>query len=271
VSSVQQVARDCLFLGFVATISTTSSGQEDVTPPSRGYGGPFAGVPVLNAPFSADATVLYTRMRDDGTSIEQRAKARYYRDSAGHVRAEWVDIGLGGQNRTAGRYTSIWITPGDGSFYAMDPSDQTFRGLPGFHAADMFHGGQWVIRPLGTDTYQRFFDLRSRDWIAADEVALGHRQSDGMNTIGRRITMAMPGNEEANMVEERWESPELKVVLHSLVSHARSGASVDYRLTNISRREPPPQLFVVPPDTIDSGGNDSDGRRWILRVRPSPR
>ena len=172
------------------------------------YGSPF-GAPVLNAPFSADATIIFTRTLDDGTLIEQRATARYYRDAAGHVRAEWVDIGVGGQNRTAGKYTSIWIMS-DGCVYAMDPSDQTFRTLPGFLASDMFHGGQRVIMPVGTDMYERF--LGSRHWGAMDDVDLGRRQIEGVNTTGRRVTKANLDNEERALVEERWESPELKVV-----------------------------------------------------------
>ena len=107
--SIHQTGRLCLFLGFAAAISTTASGQDSIRARSLAYGSPFAGAPVLNAPFSADATIKFTRTLDDGTLIERLAKARYYRDSAGHVRAEWVDIGLGAQNRTAGRYTSIWV------------------------------------------------------------------------------------------------------------------------------------------------------------------
>jgi hypothetical protein len=273
VTSLQQVGRVCLVLGFAAAIPTAtfSQGQDSIRARSLAVGSPFAGAPVLNAPFSADATVIFTRTPHGGTPIEQRARARYYRDSAGHVRAEWVDIGKGGQSRTAGRYTSIWIIPGDGWVYTMDPSDQTFRSLPGFLASDMFHGGQRVLMPLGTDTYQHFF--RSRDWTTTNDVVLGQRQIEGVNTIGRRVAKWMPDNEEAELVEDRWESPELKVVIYSRLSDSRSGASVDYRLTNITRTEPPPQLFVVLPDMIKSGGvyNDDGRRLWIIRVRPSPR
>ena len=265
-TSVQQIGRVCLFLGFAAAIPAAGLGQDSIRARSLAYGSPF-GAPVLNAPFSADATIIFTRTLDDGTPIEQRAKARYYRDAAGHVRAEWVDIGLGGQNRTAGKYTSIWIMPGDGWVYAMDPSDQTFRGLPGFLASDMFHGGQRVTMPVGTDTYESF--LGSHHWGATDDVDLGPRQIEGVKTIGRRVTQANLGNEERALVEERWESPELKVVLYSRLSDSRAGASVDYRLTNITRAEPPPQLFAIPPETLRHGVFDSHGvRRAIISVRP---
>ena len=273
VTSIQRIGRVSLFFGFVAAISTASFGQsqDSIRARSLAYGSPF-GAPVLNAPFSADATIMFTRTLDDGTVVERRAKARYYRDSAGHVRAEWVDIGLGGQNQTAGRYTSIWIMPGDGWVYAMDPSDQTFRTLPGFLASHMFHGGQRVMMPVGNDTYEQI--LGSQQWGATDDVDLGQRQIEGVNTIGRRVTKANLDNEERALVEERWESPELKVVLYSRLSDSRAGASVDYRLTNIIRAEPPPQLFATPPEMILHGAfdrtlPDSHGdRRFIISVRP---
>jgi hypothetical protein len=126
--------------------------------------------------------------------------------------------------------------------------------------------------PLGTDTYQVFFD--SPDWSAVNEdVPLGERQIEGVNTIGRRRTEAIHGSEDAEMVEERWESTDLKIVIYSRLSDFGAGASVDYRLTNITRTEPPPQLFVVLPDMVKSGGvyTDDGRRRWIIRVRPSPR
>jgi hypothetical protein len=275
VTSLQQVGRVCLVLGFTAAIPTATfgQGQDSIGARSLVYGGPSAGAPVLNAPFSADATLIFTRTLDDGSPTEQHAKARYYRDSAGRVRAEWVDIGLGGRDRTAGRYTSIWITPGDGWVYAMDLLDQTFRFFgSGYPATEMFHGGRRVIMPLGTDTYQVFFD--SQDWSAVnDDVPLGERQIEGVNTIGRRLTEPMHGNGDAEIVEERWESTDLKIVIYSRLSDFRAGASVDYRLTNITRTEPPPQLFVVLPDMVKSGGvySDDGRRRWIIRVRPSSR
>ncbi len=266
-TSLQRIGRVSLFLGFVAAMSTASFGQDRDAIWARvlAYGSPF-GAPVLNAPFSADATFVYARTLDDGTRTEQRAAAKYYRDSAGRVRAEWVDIGRGGQNHSAGRYTSIWILPGDGFVYAMDPSDRTFRAVPGFVASDMFHGGQRVTMPVGNDMYEHF--LGSQHWSVTDDVDLGQRQIEGVNTTGQRLTKANLGNQERPLVEERWESPELKLVLYSRLSDSRAGASVDYRLTNIIRAEPPSELFAMQPESISHGVFDSHGRRYIVGVRP---
>jgi hypothetical protein len=49
------------------------------------------------------------------------------------------------------------------------------------------------------------------------------------------------------VVDERWESPELKLLIYSRHSDPRTGV-VEYALSNIRRTEPPPDLFVIPPD-----------------------
>ena len=46
---------------------------------------------------------------------------------------------------------------------------------------------------------------------------------------------------------ERWFSDELAMAVRITRSDPRSGETV-YRLTNIVRAEPPPDLFTVPPD-----------------------
>ena len=254
-TAAQQRRRVWLFLCFAA-MPTVSFGQQHI--PSRffGTGGPFAAL-VLNAPFSADATFMFTGTLGDGTRIEQRARAGYYRDSGGHVRVEWVDIGLGGPKQTAGRYTSIWISyPEYGPTVVMDPSDQTFRYLGRSLAEMIFSGGNAFMIPRGNDTYQYFFDYR--DWGTINHVALGERQIEGVNTVGQRITITMPDHDEPGLVEERWESPELKVVIYSREGDAHTDVygSVEYRLTNITRTEPPPELFEVPPWAIAYGADN---------------
>ena len=49
------------------------------------------------------------------------------------------------------------------------------------------------------------------------------------------------------MVTERWFSKELQMAVLITRRDPRAGDTV-YRLTNIVRAEPPPDLFTVPPD-----------------------
>jgi hypothetical protein len=65
------------------------------------------------------------------------------------------------------------------------------------------------------------------------------------------------GNElPIKMVSERWFSPELKVLVMSRQSDPRYGET-SYRLTNITRGEPLPELFEIPSDfkVIEPGRN----------------
>ena len=81
---------------------------------------------------------------------------------------------------------------------------------------------------------------------------LGVQDIEGLRTEGTRTTTTVPAGAIGNQlpietVVERWVSPELQVVVLTRRSDPRFGDTV-YRLTNIVRAEPPPDLFEVPPD-----------------------
>ena len=102
--------------------------------------------------------------------------------------------------------------------------------------------------------------------VAAELVAepvveqLGTTFIEGLAVEGIRTTMVIPagqiGNEQPiNIVSERWTSPDLKVLVMSKQSDPRFGETT-YRLTNLTRGEPSPQLFEIPSDfkVVDGGG-----------------
>ena len=75
---------------------------------------------------------------------------------------------------------------------------------------------------------------------------------EGVTVEGTKTTVTIPageiGNElPINVVSERWFSPDLKVLVMSRQSDPRFGETT-YRLTNINRTEPSPDLFEVPAD-----------------------
>ena len=103
--------------------------------------------------------------------------------------------------------------------------------------------------------------------VAGERVAepvveqLGTTFIEGLAVEGVRTTMIIPagqiGNEQPiNIVSERWTSPDLKVLVMSKQSDPRFGETT-YRLTNLTRAEPSPQLFEIPPDfkVIDAAAN----------------
>jgi hypothetical protein len=75
---------------------------------------------------------------------------------------------------------------------------------------------------------------------------------EGVEAEGTRSTITIPvghiGNDRPiEVVSERWYSPELQVVVLSTHKDPFAGENV-YRLTGISRTEPPLSLFEVPVD-----------------------
>jgi len=90
---------------------------------------------------------------------------------------------------------------------------------------------------------------------------LGTRDFDGIKAEGTLISHTIPagqiGNERPIVVTtERWFSPELFVVVYVKTSDPRAGDTI-YRLANIKRGEPSPDLFKVPADYRTRG----EGRR----------
>ena len=85
---------------------------------------------------------------------------------------------------------------------------------------------------------------------ARNEVGLGVKDIDGFMARGIRTITTIPTDQVGNskpieIVDERWESTELKVLLRSLHRDPRSG-DIEYALTKVSRTEPPASLFQVP-------------------------
>jgi len=245
----------------------------------RTAGGPLTDAVVPNAPFTADAVTTVTQTLGDGTKIEQRTTAKWYRDSTGRVRREQTVIGIDrlspqGQPQTTITFDSV---PRDPTPYVLNPATRTARRTP--RGVQWFDGGvdallagivlqsaagsAWPAPAAG-------FGRGQAASVPADvrpvEEQLGTRQTEGVKATGRRWTTTIPagriGNDRAiQIVEEQWESPELNMVISSRFSDPRTGV-VEYRLTNINRSEPRADLFTVPADytIVEAAGGARGGR-----------
>lgn len=104
---------------------------------------------------------------------------------------------------------------------------------------------------------------------------LGTRRIADVETTGRRITMTIPAgvlrnDKPVEMVDERWESRELHLLISAHFSDSRLG-NVEYQLTNLRRVEPLGDLFVVPPDyRIDRQSTDKDLWQMFFRADRYP-
>jgi hypothetical protein len=226
-------------------------------------GDPMVGPVVSNAPYSGDAVTTVTQILMDGTRIEQSTTAKFYRDSAGRVRREQTIIGLDALNPSRESQTVITIAPmpGDPLAYQLDPTTRTARRV-GRSAPAL--GPYFAINFTGSVGLRTRRTDQPPDTSKPVEESLGTRTIEGLKATGRRTTTTIPTGQIGNdrpieITDERWESPELQVLLSSRHSDPRTGI-VEYRLTNVSRAEPPADLFQVPPDyTVNEGG--AGGRR----------
>jgi hypothetical protein len=215
-----------------------------------------ASVPVVrDAPFSAVTVTNLTQLLGDGTRIDRVIEGKVFRDSAGRVRREQTIVGLVALNPTADSQPVITIIDSvAGVTYVLDPSRRIARRTPIDRRALSDQPPPPPPPPAPTD--------RSTAATAPPppppappppgEQSLGRRSFDGIVAVGRRTTATIPigqiGNDRPiDVTTERWESLDLKAIVLLRHSDPRTG-TVEFRLTNIIRKEPAADLFIVPPD-----------------------
>jgi len=207
---------------------------------------------VTGAPYSGEGVTTLKLKLFDGTRIERKVTARFYRDSAGRIRREQTIMGLAALNPSDESPLVVTIVDHVAGFiYALNPGSRTAHKIaidnrmlrgepppppppPPVPAGGVKPGAPPPPPPAPT------------------EESLGSRQIEGLTAVGRRSSRTIPAGQIGNdrpieITDERWESPDLKVLLLSRHHDPRTG-DVEYRLTNISRSEPPASLFSVPSD-----------------------
>ncbi len=174
-------------LALAAAFAATAAGQVNL--PSESIGGPLTSQPVMEAPFTADATTTVYAIMRDGTRLDQSMTDRYYRDSLGRVRIERHMEGLPAPKTVSERHSRTMIAPDPSRWpdvYTVDEETSTARLLP----------------PLGT------------------------KRIAGVEATGRRVTIVVPPgyrhyDQWTEMVDERWESTELQLLIQSRHSDPR--------------------------------------------------
>jgi hypothetical protein len=185
---------------------------------------------VTGQPYSGEAITTVKMTMFDGTKIERSVTAKMFRDSAGRVRREQAVIGL--ETLDPGndfRAVVHIVDPVAGVIYTLNPGSRTAHRL--------------ALNALQTET-------PPAGGSKGTETSLGTRDIDGVKAVGRKTLITIPAGQVGNdrpieIIDERWESPELKILLQSRHTDPRSGV-VEYKLTKLSRAEPSPDLFKVP-------------------------
>ncbi len=199
---------------------------------------------VKGAPFSAEVTTETSQTLADGNKIRQTSSERIYRDSEGRTRREPSLSTLGSSASPANAPQVAFIDdPVAEVSYALDLNNRTVA-RNGWRQPPPPGNAPLPNRPL-------------RDRFPANDPntkteSLGRQNINGVPADGTRITRTIPAGQAGNslpilIVNERWYSPDLQMMILQKRSDPRSGETVS-QMTNIIRAEPPSTLFVPPAD-----------------------
>lgn len=253
-----------------AAASPVITGSPDIDFLSMPLG--LGGETVTGAPYSAEAVTVMAQTLADGNRISRESKAAVYRDTAGRTRREQ---GLGITAIAGGPEVPHQVHITDhraGVTYILDVGNRTAHKLTipriarlqasvptAAAAAGTFElplpppasGGQGAV------FFQRSVIPNSKPPAVEP---LGRQIVEGVEAEGTRSTTTIPAGQIGNelpltIVSERWFSPELRVLVMSRQTDPRFGETT-YRLTNIVRAEPSPDMFEPPPDftVVEPGG-----------------
>lgn len=246
--------------------------------------------PVAGAPYSAEAVTDVVQTLADGNRIVRQNKAQISRDSQGRTRREQGFAVFGplvnGPREDQPRSVQI-SDPATGGSILLELRSRTAHRMPGAPRVVLrnkiagVNGGAAVnVERINVEKFTVTIpdSPEARGGVMFNRMkavpgqrvqkpvveSLGTQFMEGLAVEGTRTTVTIPageiGNElPINIVSERWFSPDLKVLMMSRQSDPRFGETT-YRLTNVSRAEPPPQLFEIPKDftVMDPGGK----RNW---------
>ena len=263
---------------------------------------------VKGAPYSAQGVTESVQTLSDGNRIVRKNTAQLYRDTEGRTRREQTVSYIGPYAPSGDETQTVFINdPVAGFSYILEPSSKTARKLPRMEVRFKTEGDAAagkaeleVRRKLEIErTYTRVPGpdaqvtgtavivsgpppgegtalMRRSSKYEAKTEKLEARSFDGVMAEGTRSTATIPAGDVGNempiqIVDERWYSPELQVVVMTRHSDPRYGETT-YRLTNISRAEPAAALFQVPTDyTVkDATGPGGGVPRTFRRSAPPP-
>jgi hypothetical protein len=217
---------------------------------------------IAGAPFSAEATTEFTQLLSDGNRIERRFSTSLARDGRGRTRSE-QDVAMlgpltvlhtGVHWKTTQSFTvtssgpprfTVIADPVERVTYTLDERTKEARRSPSKFATVHVVESRKIADKLELVAH-------GTGGTGAVVESLGTRQIEGVSAEGTRVTTTIAAGQIGNLnpihlVSERWYSKDLQMAVLITRRDPRSGDTV-YRLTNIVRNEPPPDLFAVPSD-----------------------
>jgi hypothetical protein len=218
---------------------------------------------VKGSPYSAETVTEMTETLADGSHVVRRTAGAVYRDGEGRTRREHAATRAGPHPSGPALQTITIDDVVAGVHYVLDLEAKTARRMP-----------RWNGRPRPDWEPAQPMDRidptgNERRGPPSRRESLGTRTIEGLEAEGTRTTVTVPAGDAGSerpiaIVTERWLSKELQVPVLVRFADPRVGERV-YRLTAISRGEPSPQLFVIPP-----GFALVDGPERLMRRKRVP-
>jgi len=227
---------------------------------------------VSGAPYSAQVVTERIQVLADGNRIDQSSTGSVARDGQGRMRRDEALPSLEGDKGESAHVVMIddpvaqvhWTLdaqsktavkmslPSGNAFVSSmppppAPNHTVFYSAVGGGAPGLAFNRQFVTKSLPAAPDPN-----------VSKADLGTQIIEGVSAQGTKYTRTIParqvGNEQPiTITTETWYSPELKVLVMSKSSDPRMGETI-YKLTEIQRTEPAPNLFQPPDDyTVKEG------------------
>ncbi|HYH86996.1 MAG TPA: hypothetical protein VEX60_16195 [Pyrinomonadaceae bacterium] len=224
---------------------------------------------VKDSPFTADSTTEHVQTLGDGNRVVRKSTAHLFRDSAGRTRREHL-VTRGATRAPDGEEPRLIVIndPVGQVNYTIETWSGTARKMvlsPGLmEARRRAMGGEasfGVLMPTSTAHRRMAEGDNAPAQPAPKREKLEPQMIEGVMAEGTRITVTIPAGEFDNeqameITHEEWRSQELQMIVLMKHNDPRFGETV-FRLTNISRVEPSPELFTLPQGYRIVDGRDS--------------
>ncbi len=223
---------------------------------------------VKGSPFTADSVTEHVQRLADGNRMVRKSTAHLFRDAAGRTRREHA-LTRGGVTAPDGQEPRLIVIndPVGQVEYLVDTARGTLRKTrvsPELAEARRQASGTGesfgVLMPTSAAHRRRAEGDAAQPLPEPKKERLETQQVEGVMAEGTRVTVTIPAGEFDNeqpleIVHEQWYSPELQMVVLMKHSDPRFGETT-FRLTNITRGDPTPDLFAEPQGyrTVDPHG-----------------
>lgn len=196
--------------------------------------------PVLGAPYAATIVIEIRQLLPDGNLIERKTTSAVARDGRGRIRREQHLAAIGGFVPDSDLRVVTISDPSNATHYTLDAARKVaMRSRPMIGKAPRRRPapGPFMSHEAGANVKTERLGMRDFDGVKAE----------GTRTVVTIAAGAIGNQRPIEVISDRWYSAELGVVVMSTRTDPRFGETI-YRLIDVVRQEPSPDLFRVPAD-----------------------